>query len=409
MFAFRGNPFIADREPENAGGSLDNYYGGPSVQLGNLLYYGTREAIRAINVYTGQRINYEVQVNGPVLAMGTDGTDIYIGGDFTTVAGSTTRNNAASLSTGGTVNAWNPNVKLASSAANARVDAMTIINGIIYIGGDFDDIGGTTRNYAAALNSSGTLQSWDPNLNGPVLGMDSILHASVYYIYMVGPFTTANGGTARDNFCLYNASGTLQGWNPSATGGEPIDIAVVNFNEVYVVGDFTAINGTTRNKAAKLNSSGTGGPTSGWDPNIGLGGTYPAVVSVTAASSGITDYIAITGPFDQYAGGSRFQANGMQIYNQSGTLLYNWPYDVNATRPVSIDENTTIGCTKSFSGSTWVYGPATPILKNGDVERWIVPCVDPVTAGTDIALLTAIDVTGPRPLNQTDLNFGDHA
>ena len=95
---------------------------------------------------------------------------MYAGGKFTKIGvGEPTRNRIAAICAtndcegaveAAHATAWNPN-------ANAEVSTLTVSGSTVYAGGLFTTIVGTTRNYVASLNASGTaaLNSWNANAN----------------------------------------------------------------------------------------------------------------------------------------------------------------------------------------------------------------------------------------------------
>ncbi|MCI0475522.1 MAG: delta-60 repeat domain-containing protein, partial [Anaerolineales bacterium] len=99
------------------------------------------------------------------LAIQTDGK-VVIGGSFTMVGSSSTpMNRVARLNADGS-----RDTTFGNPDANGTVYALALqADGKILIGGDFTSVGGTTRNYVARLNANGTLDdSFDPNPNVPV-------------------------------------------------------------------------------------------------------------------------------------------------------------------------------------------------------------------------------------------------
>ena len=77
-------------------------------------------------------------MNAPVFAIAISGSDIYLGGQFTTANnGLTPRNYAAAVDTSGTLTAWNPNL-------SNSVYALAINGSTVYIGGGFSSIGGSS-------------------------------------------------------------------------------------------------------------------------------------------------------------------------------------------------------------------------------------------------------------------------
>ncbi len=113
--------------------------------------------------------------------------------------GSTSRNYIARIpksSSTGTVDAdWNPN-------AGAIVRSITVDSTYAYIGGEFTTINGTTaRNRIARIplsSSTGTVDSWDPNANNTVdpIAVDGAA------IYMGGSFTGIVNAASYDLFSV---------------------------------------------------------------------------------------------------------------------------------------------------------------------------------------------------------------
>ncbi len=141
----------------------------------------------------------------------------YISGEFTTVAG-VTRNHIAHILPNETLDPnFNPN-------ADNRVYNLKLIGGTLYCAGMFANIGGAARSKIAALNATtGAATAWNPagaaGTNGTIIwGLDSD-GTSLY----IGSDFTSIGGTARNFIAAINiAAGTLSSWNPSASAGGTI-------------------------------------------------------------------------------------------------------------------------------------------------------------------------------------------
>jgi hypothetical protein len=171
----------------------------------------------------------------------TGNGDVYIVGTFTSING-TGRNRAAALDLSGTLKAWNPNVSgdrlgLGSTTANR----IRFIGGVLYFAGNFTTVGATTRNMAAAFDTAGVVTSWNPNLNGTGAFSFSV-NAVVPYgsnIILGGNILTV-GGTGRLALAMVDsATGTLQSWAPSvgspAAGAQVLDVATDQV-DVWVFG-----------------------------------------------------------------------------------------------------------------------------------------------------------------------------
>jgi hypothetical protein len=170
----------------------------------------------------GNPLPWNPNLNSQGLCIVADGSNIVIGGSFTTVNGATTRNHIASfnLSTG-SVSAWNPNV-------DNDVNSILILGSIAYVGGSFNTVNGaTTRNFAASFDTTSALvTAWDPNPNSNVNSIE-------YYnntIYLAGNFFTVNGGAfVRPGLAAFNPT----------TGA--------------VVVSFTLVNGSTGTRVRQFN------------------------------------------------------------------------------------------------------------------------------------------------------------
>lgn len=140
-------------------------------------------------------------------------------------------------------------------------------DGKLIVGGAFTSYNGTTRNYIARLNSDGTIDNtFDPatGLSGAVLSL--AIQPSDGKIIVGGSFTASvarlnTDGTVDGTFAL---AGT--GFNSYAqfVTIQPTD------EKIIVGGGFTSYNGTSRNRIARLTTTGALDIT--FDPGTGLNG-----------------------------------------------------------------------------------------------------------------------------------------
>jgi beta-propeller uncharacterized protein DUF5122/List-Bact-rpt repeat protein len=211
---------------------------------------------------------WDPNANSTVNALAVSGTDVYVGGDFTTLNGSTTRNHLAKIpiAGNGTVDAsWDPN-------ANSTVNALAVSGTDVYVGGNFTTLNtpAVTRNRLARIPTSGngTVDaSWNPNVNGPV----NALAVSGSDVYLGGGFSMLNGATARGSLAkipLSSSTGTVDpDWNPNANG--TVNALAVSGSDVYVGGNFSTLNGGTAPRLflAKIPTAGDGTVDPDWAPN----------------------------------------------------------------------------------------------------------------------------------------------
>lgn len=235
------------------GSGSNIYIGGNFTSLAGV----SRNSLGAVNASTGVATSFDpnIQINGSAGTVNTLAFDasgvLYVGGYFNTVKG-TTRNFAASLTTGGagTLQAWNPN-------ANNQVFAIAITGSTVYLGGQFTTLnGGTARNFFAAVNNTnGTVTSFNPGMNSYVNAL-SISNNNI--LYVGGYFTmVANNTIARNRLAAYNAtSGALTSW--AASADNTVFAVAASTDSTYVGGDFGNLNGSARTRfGAVRTSSGT--------------------------------------------------------------------------------------------------------------------------------------------------------
>ena len=141
-----------------------------------------------------------------VKAIAVSGDTVYLGGAFTHV-GDQPRNFAAAVGTDGILRSWNPNVEGLDSAAG--VFGLAVAGSNVYLGGNFTSVGGVARSNAAAVAADGSLQAWAPDPESPV----NAIAGSGSTLYLGGDFVTV-GGQARSHAGAVNTDGTVAAWNP---------------------------------------------------------------------------------------------------------------------------------------------------------------------------------------------------
>jgi len=230
--------------------------------------------------------------NGSVRTMVLVGTTLYVGGDFTGIdtipAGS--RNGLAALNTAATAAGsydlgWDPDV-------NAMVRTMAFNGTDLYVGGDFTSVGGSSQNYIAAINASGAVTSWDPKVVG---GSVRTMVLDDTTLYIGGDFTEIDnlGTNSRNRLAALDSNATVAGpydlgWNPNANGS--VQTMVLSGATLYVGGNFTAVNGVAplRNHLAAFDLSivNSEDVATSWDPDLPFLDAGSNSVSVTQLKAG---------------------------------------------------------------------------------------------------------------------------
>ncbi|QDV91740.1 hypothetical protein RAS2_28450 [Phycisphaerae bacterium RAS2] len=237
------------------------YAGGDFSQVGML----PRSRIAAINASDGLATNWMPNANGSVYALALEGAILYVGGTFngSNSIGGQNRNRIAAIdiSSGLAIPAWNPN-------ADSWVVALRVDSGVVYAGGSFIQIGGSSRNRIAGLNTiNGQSTNWDPNANSTVLAIESVGNV----VYVGGAFNGANsiGGQTRNNIAAINTGNNLAtGWNPNAD--TIVRAVAISGNIVYVGGDFSgnnSIGGAARNRLAAIDRNSDTDNALPWNPD----------------------------------------------------------------------------------------------------------------------------------------------
>lgn len=236
-----------------------------------------RADIAALDAASGAVLPWNPGADGEVRCLGQREEVLYAGGDFAHVAGEV-RNGLAALGTRtGRLRSWNPNAVIISPAlpAPSRVRSLAISDRLIYVGGDFDAIGGQPRNSVAALDArTGRATSWDARL-GPsrhyvahgtwVWPMVSTVAVHKRSIYIGGSFWGA-GGTVRPGLvALDTQAGDALPFDPELTEGAVLSL-VVRDNTLYVAGALYHIGGAIRPNLAALDLR-TGRATE-WNPRV---------------------------------------------------------------------------------------------------------------------------------------------
>lgn len=206
---------------------------------------------------------------------------VFVGGDFQNVGGRA-RKSVARLSitgAGAADAAWD------AAVTGSTVRALAVDGaGSIFIGGSFSSIGGRTRSCSGKLTASGSAiadANWNPGGCGTVSGL---VPDGVGSIYAYGTFSTI-GGQSRQYVAKLAASGVGSAdatWNPMV--GAFVNSVEVGASGVYIGGSFNIVGGQARNGLVRVSASGAGTVDSTWVPN-----TNGRVRTITLAASGQVD------------------------------------------------------------------------------------------------------------------------
>lgn len=190
---------------------------------------------------------------GPVYAtaLQTDGKAV-IGGAFTSVNGSSFRYHLARLYSDGTLDST---FFASGSGVSSTVWALAIqSSGSIVIGGDFTSVNGTTRTRIARLNANGTV-------DGSFVPTNTINNSVLAVAVQTNNAVIIGGLFSGSTFPLYNArlnaDGTTDASFASYPNGAVYAIAIQPDGKIVIGGAFTTVNGAARYRIARLNSDGS--------------------------------------------------------------------------------------------------------------------------------------------------------
>ena len=179
---------------------------------------------------------------------------------------------------------------------NGVVWSQVIVGNVDYVGGDFTSArpsgsaagtNETPRSYLLAYNvTTGVLMSWAPVLDQQVRQL--VVTPDQTKLIAVGDFTTVNG-SSRNRIAEFDLpSGNLDtGFHPSANA--TVYTAAATNSTVYFAGNFGAVTGTTRVGTAA--ASVTTGALTAWNPALSGGRAWSMEVSPDATK------VAIGGSF----------------------------------------------------------------------------------------------------------------
>src|SRR5439155_14447145 len=194
-------------------------------------------------------------VNGPVWAVaGTGDGRIFVGGEFTTIAGLPRRNLARLWSDGSLDTGFNP----ASGPDGGVYSLAAQADGTVLIGGAFTGVNGASRSYIARLNTDGSVDSAfnaTPPPNGAVRDIAIQSDGSI----VIGGEFTYIGSLPAGRVARLHSDGTPDPTFVTGTGADGVVFAVAAHADgrIGVGGEFTSFNGRTLNRLARLNSDGS--------------------------------------------------------------------------------------------------------------------------------------------------------
>ena len=214
---------------------------------------------------TANVTDFNPALNSQVQTLAITGSTLYIGGHFTTVNGTVTRNRLAAFDTSQATNnvlPFNPNMNGAVYALALPTSGSTL-----YAGGGFTQVNGsTTRQYAAAFDTTqatANVTDFNPALNSQV----QTIALSGSTLYVGGYFTSFAGNVTRNRMAAFDVDApTTAPTEFDPRMGAQVNAIAVAGGAVYAGGAFTIANMTPRNNIARINTATN--TLSDFDPNV---------------------------------------------------------------------------------------------------------------------------------------------
>jgi hypothetical protein len=224
------------------------------------------------------------KIVGIVSVAAPDGTGgWFVAGGFQSIGG-LPRNGLAHILADGAVADWSPSAKL-PGGARGLVRTMLVRNNLVYVGGDYIEIGGQPRHSLAALDAAtGIATDWNPDASLPDPGNPGqTLAGGVHALALggstlyVGGYFTSIGGQPRTSLAALDlTTGLVTGWSPDVSQADPddpghvllggVELLSVSGQRVYVGGNFSFIGGLPRTNLASFDT--TSGLATEWNPSF---------------------------------------------------------------------------------------------------------------------------------------------
>jgi hypothetical protein len=194
--------------------------------------------------------------NGTVDVIATTSTREFLGGSFTRMVNSETHHQARRIRIAALSRSTGALDKSFHARVNGTITALAVFNHKLFLGGDFTEVNGVSRQHLAALRlSDGALVQGHIQVNGPVL---ALLHMGGR-LYVGGNFNQA-GGVGRSKLFALNRQGALVSDWPAQTastdGGAYVLAASPHHDSVLVGGAFHHLVGQPRTFLGAISVAG---------------------------------------------------------------------------------------------------------------------------------------------------------
>ncbi|MBL8115796.1 MAG: DUF11 domain-containing protein [Acidobacteria bacterium] len=256
-----------------------------------------RSGIAGVDPVTAAVTPFSATIAGEFLsvrAIVRTATRLWIGGVFDTINGVPRRFLAGLDPVTGAVTAPDAGVAVGGFQPSAGVDSLWVDGGTIYLGGEFDHVGGLTRRRLAAVDENGSVTPWNPGFaeNDPGFSA-SVVVSGTNVFFANGAVSSRVNETPRNAAFAFNVvTGEILPWDPhlksppsSLRGSAIVDDGL----NLWIGGVFTAAGLPSRPKKNLVAVDATlGQPVFSFDEGAAVVGTDPVIsLAVNIASSRI--------------------------------------------------------------------------------------------------------------------------
>ncbi len=258
------------------------------IGAGNTLYLAgsfqtldgqPRRGLAAYDATSGALLPWAPETDFPPYEMDESAGTLYLAGEFSSVSGQSRHRLAAVDATTGNVLPWDPNPRGGYPSVTGTISAIDATEQGIFVGGEFDYIGGVPRRDLAALHPvTGTTLPWDTRpgfdptrrIDYPfwiyaISGHDDVVYAGGWFLRAMGE--------DRRSLASFDATGAMRPLHvdldaASWTYGRSPGVHAMERagDHLYVAGFYEEIAGETRRDLAVLDAPS--GAVLPWDPAV---------------------------------------------------------------------------------------------------------------------------------------------
>lgn len=386
----------------------------------------SRLNLAAFETTDGALTSFDPEPNATVTALALSGATLFAGGSFGELHGVKHGSLAAFSTAGGSTEAFNPE-------PNGAVNALTVSSGKLYAAGSFSELGGLSGtpkvDDLAAFELPG--EELDASFVSPSFdGSLFAVAADSSSVYVGGDFNNV-GGTYQPRLAALEASdGAMRAWNPEVSND--VESLLLDGSTLYAGGIFGNAGGAPRPGVAGLSTT-TGGATP-FDPQPGadvralaigpsalyIGGTFSEVGGLndtyfaTLPSGSLAEEEARyktgeSSPEESSSEGSdagaaslagtpgTFITGGPSFYTSARTATFTFASEVEgATFRCSLDGSAMSDCSSPYATGTLALGahrfvvaavaPSGTVDLTGASESFVVVEPSAATAGSSVDL-----------------------